>query len=119
MGGLGEDFHNIFEAFAEDLGGQTMIRATKGKSSRPNHMPSHLDALQTTTCVAFRRLPGELHSVAQQASFNIASGRNFKRFLERLWEVFGGPNGRQTWFLGGSSAMLFSIAFWHRFCMDF
>ena len=30
--GVGEEFEKIFEAFWKDLGGQTMIRATKGKS---------------------------------------------------------------------------------------
>ena len=35
-------------------------------------MRSPLDALQTPPPVDFRRLPGEFHSVAKQASFNIA-----------------------------------------------
>ena len=43
-------------------------------------MPSRLDALQTTTSVDLRRFVGNFHNVAQQASFNIASGRNFKGF---------------------------------------
>ena len=30
-----------------------MIRATRSRSSRPNHMPSHLDALQTKPPVNF------------------------------------------------------------------
>ena len=55
-----------------------MIRATRGRSmdgwSRPNHMPSRLDALRTMISVAFRRCVGSLHSVAKQASFDIASG---------------------------------------------
>ena len=49
-----------------------MIRATRGRSSRPNHVHSHLDALQGTMpveAVDLRRLPGDLHSVAKQASF--------------------------------------------------
>ena len=52
---------------------------------RPTHMRSHVDELQGTSPVTLRRLPGELHSVAQQASFDIASGRNFKGF----WSDFG------------------------------
>ena len=58
--------------------------------SRPNHMPSHLDALRTTTSVDFRRGPGAFHSVAEQASFNIASGRDFRGFRKdfgRFWEA--------------------------------
>ena len=54
-----------------------MIRATRGRSSRPNHMPSHLDAWQTTGPVDFRRGPGDFHSVAKQASFSIAFWSNF------------------------------------------
>ena len=62
-----------------------MIRATRGRSmdgwmdgwSRPNHMPSHLDALQTMPCVNFRRFAGGVHGVAKQASFSIAFWSNF------------------------------------------
>ena len=78
---------NIREAFqvAELI---LMIRATRGRSmdgwmdgwSRPNHMPSRLDALQTTTSVDLRQLPGELHSVAKQASFYVAFQSDFGRF---------------------------------------
>ena len=57
---------------------------------RPNHMRSHLDALQTLRLVAFRRLAREFHSVATQASFEILFIRasiGFWRVLGRLWEV--------------------------------
>ena len=57
-----------------------MIRATRGRSRRPNHMRSLLDALQTPGPVNFRRGAGELHSVAKQASFNIAFWSNFGGF---------------------------------------
>ena len=53
-------------------------------------MPSHLAALQTTTSVELRRVAGGVHSVAKQASFHIASGRDFKGFREdfgRFWEA--------------------------------
>ena len=70
-----------------------MIRATKGKSRRPNHMRSHLDALQTMTSVAFRRLPGDFHSVAKQASFEapifgvpVRFWSDFGRFSEAKME---------------------------------
>ena len=46
-----------------------MIRATRGRSRRPNHMHSHLDALQAMGPVSLRRVPSEVHSVAKQASF--------------------------------------------------
>ena len=67
-----------------------MIRATRRRSSRPNHMPSRLDALQTPAPVAFRRLVGSLHSVAKQASFDIASGSDFgglRSDFRRFWEA--------------------------------
>ena len=57
---------------------------------RPNHMRSHLNALQTTSPVDFRRVPGGLHSVAKQASFNIAFGRDFGGLgsdFGRFWEA--------------------------------
>ena len=67
-----------------------MIRANKGKSRRPNHMRSPLDALQTPTPVDFRRFPRDFHSVAQQASFETPFVRVPSRFwidLGRFWEV--------------------------------
>ena len=57
-----------------------LIRATRGRSRRPNHMPSHLDGLQTMRPVALRRLVGKSQSVAQQASFNVAFRSDFKGF---------------------------------------
>ena len=67
------------EAFqVEDLA--LMIRATRGRSRRPNHMHSHLDALQAMPPVDLRRLPSEVHSVAKQASFYIALGTNVQGF---------------------------------------
>ena len=43
-------------------------------------MESPLDELQTPRPVAFRRLPRGLHSVAEQASYDIASGKDFRGF---------------------------------------
>ena len=57
---------------------------------RPNHMHSHLDALQTMPSVDFRRAPGNLHSVAEQAPFNIALQGvlwGFRKGLKRFWEA--------------------------------
>ena len=82
------------EAFqVEDLA--LMIRATRGRSRRPNHMHSHLDALQAMGPVAFRRGASEAHSVAEQAPFYIAFGVDFQGF----WEVWGGQLGGENRFL--------------------
>ena len=62
-----------------------MIRATRGRSRRPNHMRSLLDASQTPTPVNFRRVAREFHSAAKQASFNIAFGTDFRGFLRPKW----------------------------------
>ena len=53
-------------------------------------MPSHLEGLQMMRSVASRRLPGELHSAAKQASFPVALWSDFSRFwsdFERSWEA--------------------------------
>ena len=66
-----------------------MIRATRSRSSRPNHMPSRLDALQTTVSIDFRRFVGNFHSVAKQTSFYVAFRSDFFRCwvdLGRVWE---------------------------------
>ena len=57
-----------------------MIRATRGRSRRPNHMRSQIGGPKAMRPVGFRRLAGDLHSVAKQASFNIAFGVNFGGF---------------------------------------
>ena len=62
-----------------------MIRATRGRSRRPNHMHSHLDALQAMTPVDLRRLARDFHSVAKQASFYIAVGAHFQGFWKAKW----------------------------------
>ena len=72
------------EAFqVEEL--DLMIRATRGRSRRPNHMHSHLDALQAMAPVNLRRLPRDFHSVAKQASFYIALGAHFQGFWRAKW----------------------------------
>ena len=53
--------------------------------SRPNHMPSHLDALQTPVPVNLRRFAGEFHSVAKHASFRVAFRSDFRRFWRPKW----------------------------------
>ena len=85
-------------------------------------MRSHLDAQQAMVPVALRRLLGNFHSVAKQASFNIAwksdfggFKKDFGRFWEAkteakidFWEVFFRCFFRVrfgiefSWFLGGS-----------------
>ena len=60
----------IFQArLLHDLERQPLIRATKETSRRPNHMHSHLDALQAMGPVALRRLASEVHSAAKRISF--------------------------------------------------
>ena len=62
-----------------------MIRATRGRSRRANHMHSHLDALQAMGPVSLRRGPSDFHSVAKQASFYIALGAHFQGFWKAKW----------------------------------
>ena len=53
-------------------------------------MRSHMDALQTMTPVALRRFLGDLHSVAKQASLDVALRSDFGGFgvdFWRLWEA--------------------------------
>ena len=62
---------------------------------RPNHMHSHLDALQAMAPVDFRRGASRVHGVAKQASFYIALGVHFQGF----WEVLEGQLGMANRFL--------------------
>ena len=75
------DMHGAFQVAGLAL----MIRATRGRSRRPNHMPSHLDGLQTMSSVNLRRFAGNFHSVAKQAS----SKPPFFRVPGRFWSDFG------------------------------
>ena len=59
-----------------------MIRATRGRSRRPNHMRSPLDALQTPAPGNFRWFSRGFHGVAKQASFYIAFWSKIRRFRE-------------------------------------
>ena len=105
LDGFWNDFGKILERFLKIFGrmhealqvaGLTlMIRATRGRSRRPNHMHSHLDALQAMPPVNLRRVPSDFHSVAKQASFYIALGVYFQGF----WEVWGGQLGEENRFL--------------------
>ena len=52
---------------------------------RPNHMHSHLDALQAMGPVNLRRLARDFHSVAKQALFYIAAGAHFQGFWKAKW----------------------------------
>ena len=53
-------------------------------------MHSHLDALQAMAPVNLRRGPSEVHSVAKQASFYIAFGRDFRGFRIDFGRFGGG-----------------------------
>ena len=102
------------EAFqVEDLA--LMIRATRGRSRRPNHMHSHLDALQAMPPVDFRRVASEAHSVAKQALIYIAFGAHFQGF----WEVWGGQLGVENRFLRVFFDIFFRGRCWHRFLIVF
>ena len=82
---------------------------------RPNHMRSQMDGLQTPTPVTLRRVAGDFHSVARQASFNVAFWSDFSRFwsdFERFWEA---KIDAKTNFL----EVIFRCFFRVRFCMDF
>ena len=103
-------WRDMCEAFqVEDLA--LMIRATRGRSRRPNHMHSHLDALQAMPPVNLRRVPRESHSVAKRASFHIAFETDFKGFWKPKWSPkFDFP---------GFFSTLFFNAFEHPILMDF
>ena len=62
-----------------------MIRATMGKSRKPNHMRSQIGGPKAMRPVELRRLAGELHSVAKQASFGIAFRTDFRGFGTPKW----------------------------------
>ena len=87
----------------EDLA--LMIRATRGRSRRPNHMHSHLDALQAMGPVDFRRLASEAHSVAKQASFY----RSIDRFMDGFREVLGGQLGGENRFFSVFFDVFFEV----------
>ena len=63
-----------------------MIRATRGRSRRPNHMRSLLDALQTPAPVNLRRVPRGFHSVAKQASSKTPFFHGPARFWSDFWK---------------------------------
>ena len=52
---------------------------------RPNHMRSHLDALQTMPSVDLRRFPGAFHSFTQQALFRVAIRVDYRGFGKPKW----------------------------------
>ena len=79
--------------------------------SRPNHMPSHLDAIQTMISVSFRRLPRGSHSFAKQASFYVAFGTDVGGFRRLRWT--SKLNFRAIFL------MFFLNEFLHRILIDF
>ena len=66
----------------------SMIRATRGRSRRPNHMRSQIGGPKIMGPVNFRRLPGGFHSVAKQASFCIALRSDFSWFWSDFWRFW-------------------------------
>ena len=73
---------------------------------RPNHMHSHLDDLQTMTSDDLRRVAGDFHSVAKQASFRVALRSDFEGF----WNDFG-----RVWEAKMEAKIDFSDVFFHVF----
>ena len=75
--GFWKDFEKILKAFWKDLGGQTMMRATKGKSMhgwrRPIHMRSQFGRPKTMIPAALQQFLGSFHSVTKQASFRVGA----------------------------------------------
>ena len=66
------------------------IRATRGRSSRPNPLKDQGDSRKALSPGAFRRFLGSLHSVAKQASFRVALRSDFRGFrsdFRRFWEA--------------------------------
>ena len=102
--GFWKDLGRILGKFLEEFDLQTMIRATKGTSIRPNHMPSHLDALQTlrrASCIASRN------------KLRLAS------LFGAILEVLGGQNRCPNSIFEPFFSMSFSKAFLHRNLVDF
>ena len=86
--------------------------------ARPHHMRSHLDALQTTTSVDFRRVARDLHSVAKQASFETLVCSIFCRFWSPgppKMEPKSSPKSNFVYFFD----IRFSITFLDQFVIDF
>ena len=83
---------------------------------RPNHMHSHLDALQAMAPFNFRRVPHGFHSVAKQASFRIAFQIDFGGFGSDFARVWGTKMDAKIdfWdaFLRYFFRMRFGIDFW-------
>ena len=52
---------------------------------KPNHMRSQIGGPKIMRPVALRRLWGDFHSVAKQASFNVVFGADFRRFWKPKW----------------------------------
>ena len=87
------------------------IRATRGRSSRPNPLKDPRDSRKAPSPANFGRFVGKLHSVAKQALFNIAFQSEF--------EVFGRPDGCQNSIFGLFFSIVFSNAFLREFLIDF
>ena len=77
-----------------------MIRATSSRSTRPNHMSNQIDSPKAPRLADFRRVPGEVHSVAKQAPFRIAFRVDF-----------GGPNPPKIGEISSFRALRFTSVF--------
>ena len=86
-------------------------RSINRRSRRPNHMRSHLDALQAMAPVNFRQVARGFHSVAKQASFCVALGTDF--------QGFGKPKWTPKFDFQAFFSTLFFNAFEHQISVDF
>ena len=74
-------------------------------------MQSHFGCQHAATPVDFRRVAGELHSIAKPASFGVASGSDFNGFRRPTWT----PKSM----LGPFFSMFFLHTSLYRFWLDF
>ena len=74
-------------------------------------MPSHLDALQTMSSVDFRRVAGDFHSVAKQASLSVAFRSDFGGFSDDFGWVWEAKMEAKTDFLDVFFYVVFECVF--------
>ncbi len=72
---------NMQEPFRVE-GFTSMIRATRSRSSRPNHMHSHFGDPRVARPVNLRRGPRDLHGVAKRITFRTSFGTLFGSFSD-------------------------------------
>ena len=108
----------MLEDFWKDLEGQTMIRATKGKSRSTNHWKGGWMVRRGPKRLEYFRGPVRCMARFFEVFFEgVFFG--FFSMLGRFWKVLGGQNGGQNRFFGGFFSMFFWKVFWYRFLIVF